>query len=128
MTSRVLLLASALALGFALPCQSQSPAMCGWIGVEVRPMTKAFAESLGMTELYGGIFDQPEAGSPAADAGIEQGDVLTSVDGSPLMRAGDFAKTIAAMAPGTTVHLYTWRDRQPRDVKLVLGEAQCPPQ
>jgi hypothetical protein len=29
---------------------------CGWIGVHVRPMTAAFAESLGMTEIYGALF------------------------------------------------------------------------
>ena len=88
-------------------------------------MTTAFAESLGMAEPYGGIFDQPEAGSPAAAAHIEQGDALTSVNGSPLMRASDFAKIIAAMAPGTSVYLYTWRDGQPREVTLVLGSTPC---
>ena len=33
--------------------------ICGWIGVEVRPMTRPFADSLGMTEPYGAIFDRP---------------------------------------------------------------------
>jgi hypothetical protein len=32
----------------------------GWIAVGVSPMTAAFAESLGMSEPYGAIFDQPE--------------------------------------------------------------------
>ena len=39
--------------------------LCGWIGVAVSPMTAAFAESLGMAEPYGAIFEQPEPGSPA---------------------------------------------------------------
>jgi hypothetical protein len=39
--------------------------VCGWIGVGVSPMTAAFAESLGMAEPYGAIFDRPEPGSPA---------------------------------------------------------------
>ena len=54
--------------------------LCGWMGVRVSPMTAAFAESLGMAQPYGAIFDQPEAGSPAAAAGIEQGDVLTAIN------------------------------------------------
>jgi serine protease Do len=58
---------------------------CGWIGVSVSPMTAAFAESLGLAQPYGAIFDQPQPGSPAAAAGIEQGDVLTAINGSPLM-------------------------------------------
>jgi S1-C subfamily serine protease len=72
--------------------QNENVLLCGWVGVAVSPMTTAFADSLGMAEPYGGIFDQPEAGSPAAAAHIEQGDALTSVNGSPLMRASDFAK------------------------------------
>jgi serine protease Do len=59
------------------------------MGVEVRPMTAAFAASLGMAVPYGAIFDQPEPGSPAANAHIEQGDVLTAINGSPLMRSND---------------------------------------
>jgi membrane-associated protease RseP (regulator of RpoE activity) len=43
-----------------------------------------------MAEPYGAIFDQPEAGGPTAAAGIEQGDVLTAINDSPLMRASDF--------------------------------------
>jgi len=52
--------------------------LCGWMGVEVRPMTAAFAASLGMALPYGAILDQPEPGSSAANAHIEQGDVLTA--------------------------------------------------
>jgi len=77
---------------------------CGWIGVTVSPMTAAFADSLGMAEPYGAIFDQPKPASPAA-AGIEQGDVLTTINGSPLKRASDFAELISAMAPGTGLSL-----------------------
>jgi serine protease Do len=99
--------------------------LCGWIGVTVSPMTTAFAESLRMAEPYGAIFDQPQPGSPAAHEHIEQGDVLTSINGSALMRSIDFAEIISAMAPGTTVYLYTWRDGQPRQVQLILGSAPC---
>jgi serine protease Do len=99
--------------------------LCGWMGVAVSPMTAAFAESLGMAEPYGAIFDQPEPGSPAATAGIEQGDVLTAINGSPLMRSSDFAGIISKMAPGTSVDLDTWRDGEAMQVKLMLGSAQC---
>jgi serine protease Do len=98
---------------------------CGWTGVQVSPMTAAFAESLGMTEVYGAIFDQPEPGSPAAAAGIEAGDVLTAINGARLVHARDFAQIISATAPGTTVYLDTWRDREAMQVRLVLGSIRC---
>jgi len=98
---------------------------CGWIGVTVSPMTAAFADSLGMDEPYGAIFDQPDPDSPAASAGIEQGDVLTTINGSSLMRASDFGGIISAMPPGTQVYLYVWRDRQPKQITLILGSTPC---
>ena len=101
-------------------------AACGWIGVDVRPMTAAFADSLGMTEVYGAIFKRPVGASPAAHARIEAGDVITAINGSPLVRAGNFAAAIARMAPGSTVHLTTWRNGQLIERKLVLGSAACP--
>jgi len=98
---------------------------CGWLGVTVTPMTAAIAESLGMTEVYGAIFGPPDPGSPAAAAGIEQGDVLTAVNGVTLVRAGDFAGIIAAMAPSTPVVLDTLRDSQGRQVRVPLGAGPC---
>jgi len=99
--------------------------LCGWAGVAVRPMTAAFADSLGMAEPYGAIFDQPEPGSPAATAGIEQGDVLTAINGSPLMRASDFARIISMTAPGTSVYLNTSRNGETMQVTLILASTPC---
>jgi serine protease Do len=130
---RVAIGALALFCGMALPgeprglaTQAQAADPCGWIGVAVSPMTSAFATSLGMAEPYGAIFEQPEPGSPAARAGIQAGDVITSVNGTNIDKATDFAGLIAAMAPGTIVHLATYRDGQPMEVDLLLGSGKCP--
>ena len=88
-------------------------------------MTAAFADSLGMAVPYGAIFATPQPGSPAAAAEIEAGDVLTSVDGSPLERARDFAPLISMMAPGSSVYLNTMRDSQPINVSPILGSIKC---
>jgi serine protease Do len=109
-------LANGSAIEFA---QGSDP--CGWIGVQVSPMTVAFAESLGMAEAYGAIF-----GSPDANAGIEAGDVITSINGSPIMRSGDFAAMISAMAPNTLVYFNTFRDGQMIELKVTLGSGKCP--
>ena len=37
---------------------------CGWIGVQVSPMTRAFGDSLGMTGLYGGNLQATPARQP----------------------------------------------------------------
>src|SRR5271169_5441138 len=132
---RIAIGAIILICGFSLPGQTRpgGPAVwlaqgsdaCGWIGVAVSPMTRAFADSLGMAEPYGAIFGQPEPGSPAAHAKIQAGDVITSINGSPVMRSSDFATMISAMAPNSIVYLSTFRDGQMIEVKLTLGSGKC---
>jgi len=132
---RLVVAAVALVCGFALSGEARTPAPavqaqgldpCGSIGVNVSPMTAAFANSLGMTETYGAIFEQPEPGSPAARAGIQQGDVVTSINGVPIIKASDFATMISGFAPETIIHLSTYRDGQMIEVKLTLASGKCP--
>jgi serine protease Do len=99
--------------------------LCGWIGVRTKPMTAAFAGSLGMAVPYGAIFARPTPGSPAAKAGIEAYDVITAVNGVPLQSSSGFTKITSSMAPGTRVYLTTWRNRQMIEVDLVLRGAKC---
>ena len=89
-------------------------------------MTAAFADSLGMTEPFGAIFDRPESGSPAANAGIEAGDVLTAVNGTPLLKSSDFEAIISAFAPDTVVELNTWRSGEFMRRRVTLGSTKCP--
>ena len=104
--------------------QQEEP-VCAWIGAQVRAITPPFAASLGMAVPYGAIFERPEAGGPAAKAGIEAGDVITEINGLPLMRSNDFATIIATKAPGTTVYLSTWRNGVFIRVALTLGSSKC---
>jgi serine protease Do len=47
-----------------------------WIGVRIQGVTADIADSLGMKKAEGAIVDEPQAGSPAAKAGIKAGDVI----------------------------------------------------
>jgi serine protease Do len=98
---------------------------CSFLGVQVRPITAAFAASLGMAEAYGAIFEQPEPNGPAARAGIQTGDVVTLINGLKLSSSSDFATTISKFAPGTTVNLTTWRNGQLIEVAVTLGSSKC---
>ena len=53
-------------------------------------MTTPLADSLGFAESYGAIVDQPKPGGPAANAGIEAGDVLTTINGVPTRKIEEF--------------------------------------
>jgi serine protease Do len=94
----------------------------GWMGVQVQPVTAAIADSLGLKNPEGAIVDEPQSGSPAAKAGIKAGDVITAVNGNQVKDSRDLARTIAGVAPGTSVKLAVMRDGQSHDMTLTLGE------
>ncbi|MDA9493794.1 Do family serine endopeptidase [Bradyrhizobium sp. CCBAU 11361] len=94
----------------------------GWLGVQVQPVTSEIADSLGLKEARGAIVDNPQDNSPAAKAGIEAGDVITAVNGTAIKDSRDLARTIATLAPGTSVKLDVFHKGASKTVTLALGE------
>jgi serine protease Do len=94
----------------------------GWIGVQIQPVTAEIAESLGLKSAEGALVAEPQKNSPAEKAGIESGDVITSVDETPVRNARDLARKIGALPPGTTVKLALIRKGSDKTVNLTLGE------
>lgn len=94
----------------------------GWLGVQVQPVTAEIADSLGLKAARGAIVDNPQDGSPAAKAGIEAGDVITAVNGTAIKDSRDLARTIATLAPGTSVKLDVVHKGDTKTVTLALGE------
>ena len=94
----------------------------GWIGVQIQPVTAEIAEGLGMKASEGALVAEPQAGSPAAKAGIDSGDVITAVNGHAVKDARDLARQIGAMAPGSDAKLSVWRKGEEKSFTLTLGE------
>jgi serine protease Do len=94
----------------------------GWLGVQVQPVTAEIADSLGLKQARGAIVDNPQDGSPAAKAGIEAGDVITAVNGTAIKDSRDLARTIATLAPGTSVKLDVFHKSASKTLTLALGE------
>jgi S1-C subfamily serine protease len=108
--------ATAENIGFAIPIDTAVPVIeeilsepaeqRAWIGVDISvPLTPEVAAQLGLpvTEgvLVAGTFD----GSPAEEAGIEQGDVIVSVAGTPVASSGDLADVLGTLDPGEDVEI-----------------------
>jgi serine protease Do len=96
----------------------------GWIGVQVQPVTKEIAESLGMKEAAGALVSGVQPGSPAADAGLAVGDVVISVKGNAVKDSRDLARTVAGTAPNTAVDVQYIRDGKTRTARVTLGQLQ----
>jgi serine protease Do len=93
----------------------------GWIGVQIQPVTPEIADSLGLKKAAGALVSEPQANSPAANAGIASGDVITLLDGAAVRDARELARKIGTMAPGTSVKLAMIHDGQEKTVTLTLG-------
>ncbi len=93
----------------------------GWLGVQIQPVTAAIADSLGLKKAEGAMVDEPQSGSPAAQAGIQSGDVITAVNGNAVKDARDLARTVGTMAPDSTVKLDIVRNGETKTVSLTLG-------
>jgi serine protease Do len=94
----------------------------GWLGVQVQPVTADIANSLGLKKAEGAIVDEVENGSPAAKAGLKSGDVITEVNGTPVKDAREVARTIATLAPDSTVKLNVLRNGQSETVSAALAK------
>ncbi|MGH6742682.1 MAG: Do family serine endopeptidase, partial [Bradyrhizobium sp.] len=94
----------------------------GWIGVQIQPVTKDIADSLGLKAAEGALVAEPQPNSPAAKAGIEAGDVITAVDDKDVKDARDLAKRIGSLAPKTSVKLTLLHKGSSKTLTLTLGE------
>jgi serine protease Do len=94
----------------------------GWLGVQIQPVTAGIADSLGLKKAEGALVDQPQSGSPAAKAGIESGDVITAVNGTPVKDARDLARTIGMMAPDSSIKLDILRNGESKTMSLTLAQ------
>ena len=98
----------------------------GWVGVTLQPFDRDLAGYFGMAEVTGVIVNSVSSLSPAADAGLEPGDVITHFNSEPVEAEkeedlGDFQRQVAAVAPGETATLRIVRAGEQRELLLVLG-------
>ncbi|NTF31278.1 Do family serine endopeptidase [Rhizobium skierniewicense] len=94
----------------------------GWLGVQIQPVSKDIAESLGLAEASGALVVAPQAGSPGDKAGIKQGDIIAALNGDTVKDARDLSRRIGAMEPNTKVELSLWRSGKSQPVTVTLGD------
>jgi len=95
----------------------------GRLGVTVQDLTQSLADSFGIKRVDGALVSSVAPGSAAADAGLKSGDVITEVNGEPVLRSGSLSSLIGLSAPGERVKLKVWRDHSERTIEAKLGGA-----
>lgn len=93
----------------------------GFLGVSIQDVTPDIADSVGLPRARGALVTQPSEDGPAAQAGVESGDVILTVDGDQIDDALDLSRTIAGKDPETQVELTIWRDGAEQTLSVTLG-------
>lgn len=96
----------------------------GRIGVGIEPVTDDNMAKFGLSQPKGVLINQVEAGSPAAKAGLQRGDVVTAINGTVVDSVGDFARAIGESHPGVQVQMDVWRDQHSTRLNAIIGEAK----
>ena len=120
-------------LSFAIPINvalkvkdqivSTGKATHGRLGVTVQDLTQSLAESFGLPHPDGALVANVTPNSAAAAAGLKSGDVITEVDGQPIVRSGELSSLVGLASPGERVKLKVWHDGSFREVEARLGVA-----
>jgi len=94
------------------------------IGIQVQPMTPELREHMEAPRDAGVLVVRVEEGSPAAEAGVHVGDVLTRAGGEPLDSPRDLIARVGAVPEGEKLALDLVRDG--KEVKLEVAPAGAP--
>jgi serine protease Do len=93
----------------------------GWLGVTMARLDPQRAGRLGVPAA-GVEVSQVLEGSPAEDAGLHVGDIITALDGKPVHGMTDLQSRVARSAPGSRLRLEVVRDERRLTVEVTLGE------
>jgi serine protease Do len=121
-------------IGFAIPVNLAKPVVTqlasaghvtrGWLGVGIQPLTADLAKSFRLTRTDGALVTSVTEGSPAAKAGLKEGDVIVEYDGRAVARAGDLPRAVAETPVGRAVPLKVVRDGKPVTLTATVGQLE----
>jgi Do/DeqQ family serine protease len=119
-----------IGLGFAIPSNMARSVMDqlktdgkvsrSKLGVTIQNVTADIAASLKLADVSGALVSGVEPDSPAARAGLHQGDVIVSVDGEKLADNNALRNRIAGTKPGSKVALEVLRDGRSQTLYATL--------
>lgn len=96
----------------------------GFLGVMIQDLTPALAKKFELGEDRGVLIAEVSAGTPAAKAGLREGDVVTEYDGKAVRHQRQFRLLVAQTEPGSEVAVKVLRDGKP--VTLTVTPQEVP--
>jgi serine protease Do len=125
-------------IGFAIPINQAKSVVTqlassghvtrGWLGVTIQPLTPELAKGFKVPGGGGALVSSVQEGSPAAQAGVKAGDVVTEYDGKKLSQPGDLSRLVAATTVGREVPLTIVREGKTMNLQVRVARMEEPDQ
>ncbi len=123
-----------IGIGFAIPMYMANQVMeqlvqfgevnRGFLGAELQDLDPDLAAAFGLSDRNGAVLVNIVPDSPAAQAGLKAGDVVTAVNGVGVRNAADLRNRVGLMRVGDKVKLDVLRDGKPQAATAVIGARQ----
>ena len=121
-----------IGIGFAIPAEQAGPIIDalrrgqrpqrGYIGVALQPLDEGIAESMGIPKNRGELIRSVTPGGAAARAGIQQGDVVITVNNQAVTPDQSLAYLVSNLPIGSRVPIELIRGNERRTVTVTIGE------
>ena len=125
-----------MGIGFAIPVSTARQVLesivkdgqvtRGWIGVEPQELNAELAETFNVKNTSGVIITGVLQNGPAAQAGIQPGDVVTAVNGKLVSNVSELLTAVAGLKPGVAAPLTVLRKNGKTDIAVTPGKRQRP--
>jgi serine protease Do len=119
-------------VGFAVPTSMSKPiyqslikhgkVVRGYLGIGIQDLNHDLAKSFGTKEAKGALVSDVKEDSPADQAGLKQGDIIVTFQGSPVEDAVALQRLVTRTAVGTKVPVRVIRDGHEKDLTVTIGE------
>lgn len=96
----------------------------GWLGVSIDEVTSQKAGELKLPGVYGVLVTDVGSDSPAAKAGLRNGDVITEYAGQHVEGVVEFRRLVRETPPGRTIKISVWRDGRSQTLSVELGKSE----
>ena len=121
-----------IGLGFAIPSSSALKIVNqlkdfgrtkrGWLGVQITPVSKEIAESLGLPDEKGAFISNINQDGPSKKAGLQEGDVIIKFNDIEIIKMTDLPRVVAESDVGSLASVVVWRKNKYITIKVKLGE------
>ena len=125
------IVAAGQGIGFAIPINMAKPVFSqliqkgsvsrGYMGVTIQPVTEELAQSFGMKHARGALVNDVLKGGPADKAGLKQGDVITSLNGTEIKDPSQLQRQVAEAGVGKSVKISVFREGKTLELNMALA-------